>query len=266
MMKTAVAVRRGTGHLMQGLPCQDSAAGTSEPPCAAAVLCDGAGSRPHSERAAQCLSSWAAGWLPEVFGELYPLQPGEIAARLLREGMAQLSTLGMTPDECLCTFLAFARHEDGRWIAAHIGDGYILTPDAVLSYPENGLYANETYFFSGPYAAEHLRVTKGRDSTATAVLLTSDGCGDSLYDHSTDLPVPGVRKLCAGLEAHTREEAEQALACNLAEVFAGRSDDDLSLALLWCPAPELPREEFSPDAEPERSEPDETDLCDGCPA
>ena len=59
---------------------------------------------------------------------------------------------------------------------------YIFAPDEVLSYPENGMYANETYFFSGPHAAEHLRVRKGFDSGATAVLLTSDGCGDSLYD------------------------------------------------------------------------------------
>ncbi len=260
MMKTAVAVRRGTGHLLQELPCQDSAAGRSNAPCAAVALCDGAGSRKHSERGAQRLSSWAAGWLPEVFDQLYELQTDEIAAHILREGLAQLDELGMTPDECLCTFLAFARHEDGRWIAAHIGDGYIFAPDRVLSYPENGLYANETYFFSGPYAERHLRVFKGWDSTATAVLLTSDGCGDVLYDRSLDCPAPAVQKLCAGLAVHTPQEAEEALAYNLAEVFAARSDDDLSLALLWCSAPVWEQER--PEDEPERREWDETDLCD----
>ena len=266
MMKTAVAVQCGTGPLMQNLPCQDSAVGTSEPPCAAIALCDGAGSREHSERAAQCLSKWAADWLPKAFDELYNLPPDKLISCILQEGMAQLSKLNMTADECLCTFLAFARHEDGRWIAAHIGDGYILTPDTVLSYPENGMYANETYFFSGPYAAQHLRVSKGYDSAVTAVLLTSDGCGDALYDHSADCPAPAVRKLCAGLEIHTQLEAEQALACNLAEVFAGRSNDDLSLALLWCSAPDISQENSFRDENPERREPDETDLCDSSPA
>ena len=266
MMKTAAAVRQGTGHLMQGLPCQDRAAGSSRPPCAAVALCDGAGSRQHSERAAECLSQWAVQWLPGVFDRLYRLPEEGIAAVLLQEGLAQLRELEMPLDECLCTFLAFARHEDGRWIAAHIGDGCILLPDAVLSFPENGRYANETYFFSGPQAARHLRVRKGRDRTATAVLLTSDGCADALYDRCTGSPAPAVRKLCAGLETHTQEEAQQALARNLSEVFSGRSDDDLSLALLWCPAPELPGEDSIPDETPERREPDETDLCDGCPA
>ena len=254
MMKTAVAVRRGTGHLMQGLPCQDSAAGTAQPPCAAVVLCDGAGSRAHSELAAQRLSLWAAGWLPAAFDALYELEPGEAASSILREGLAELASLEMEPDECLCTFLAFARHEDGRWLAAHIGYGYIFAPDHVLSYPENGRYANETYFFSGPRAAEHLRVRKGRDENATAVLLTSDGCGDSLYDQGADRPAPAVRKLCAGLETHTPEEAQQALAYNLSEVFAGRSDDDLSLALLWCPAPDAAEPYDFPEEEPERSD------------
>ena len=255
-MKTAVAVRRGTSHLLRGTPCQDSAAGTSDPPCAAVVLCDGAGSREHSELAAQCLCRWASQWLPAAFEELYALAPEEAAAVILRAGMAQLATLEMPASECLCTFLAFARHEDGRWLMAHIGDGYILAPDRVLSYPENGLYANETYFFSGARALEHLRVHKGYDREATAVLLTSDGCGDSLYDQASDIPSPAVRKLCLGLAVHTEEEAEQALAYNLSEVFAGRSEDDLSLALLWCapPAPvpetdppvELPRETEDP--------------------
>lgn len=238
MMKIAAAVQRGTGHLAQGLPCQDCAVGWVSPSCAVVVLCDGAGSRANSHRAAQCLCDWASVWLAEMFDALYDLDRPAVAAYILREGLAQLDTLGMEPDECLCTFLAFARHADGRWLLAHIGDGYILAPDEVLSHPENGRYANETYFFSEPRAAEHLRIAKGCDWKETAVLLTSDGCGDSLYDRETDRPVPAVRKLCLGLAAHTSEEARQALAYNLSQVFAARSDDDLSLALLWCPAPE----------------------------
>lgn len=249
MMKTAAAVQRGTGHLAQGLPCQDRAVGRVGPSCAVVVLCDGAGSRADSHRAAQCLCDWASVWLAEAFDALYALDGPGAAARILREGLARLDALEMEPDECLCTFLAFARHADGRWLMAHIGDGYIFASDEVLSHPENGRYANETYFFSEPRAAEHLRVAKGRDRTETAVLLTSDGCGDALYDREADRPVPAVRKLCLGLAAHTSEEARQALAYNLSEVFAARSDDDLSLALLWCPAPEP----AAPDEYPERS-------------
>ena len=256
MMKTAVAVRRGTSHLLRGAPCQDSAAGTSQRPCAAVALCDGAGSRENSELAAQRLCTLAAEWLPEAFDELYALEEDDAAAAILREGLAQLDALAMTRDECLCTFLAFARHEDGRWLMAHIGDGYIFAPDEVLSYPENGMYANETYFFSGPHAAEHLRVKKGFDSGATAVLLTSDGCGDSLYDQPADRPSPAVRKLCLGLGSHTEEEAREALAYNLSEVFAGRSDDDLSLALLWCAPPESAFSTDFPGEMPERRDPE----------
>lgn len=264
--KAAAACLRGNDHVMMQLPCQDCAAAEVRPPLAVAVLCDGAGSCAHSELAAERLTQWLPGWLQAEFETLYALPDPQAAETLHAAGCAELKTLGMPPRECYCTLLFYAQHADGRWLCGHIGDGFIFRvadgASTVLSMPENGRYANETYFFSGPQAVEHLRIQRGQTDGETAVLLTSDGCGGALYNAEEQKIANAVRVLCSwpAVPDATEEEVTEAYRKALEERFAAVSDDDLSLAVLWCsldvPAPEqenTPPEE-APEREPEPKE------------
>ena len=123
-MGYARAVRTGQYHLLTGLPCQDRAEGRAEGPVALAVLCDGAGSCPGSEEAAEAVCRWALEDVPESFETLYALEGSVLAAELAARGQAALCLAGL--EERLCTMLLFACHEDGRWLAAHIGDGVLF--------------------------------------------------------------------------------------------------------------------------------------------
>ena len=235
-MKTAAAVRRGLAHQLRGIPCQDEARAAHTGDCAVAAVCDGAGSCPRSEVAARALCGWIVEWLPPRFEELYALEEGALVERVLAEGLRRLDDTGLDRWESSCTLVCAARHRDGRLLVLHVGDGFAFSGQEVLSHPENGRFAEETYFFSSPDAARHLRVLRRVEAGVTAVLLTTDGCGDALYDGEARRPAAAVKKLCDGIAACTEEEVAAALRRNLEEVFAQVSEDDLSLAMLWCGA------------------------------
>lgn len=233
-MKTAAAVRQGLAHRLRGTPCQDAARGAHNGQCAVAAVCDGAGSCPRSEVAARALCGWIVDWLPARFDELYGLEERALAARVLEAGLRRLDETGLDRPACSCTLLCAARHRDGRLLVLHIGDGFVFSGEEVVSWPENGRFADETYFFSGPDAAAHLRVLRRREAGDTALLLTSDGCGDALYDPDAGRPAAAVKKLCDGIARYPEEQVAAALEYNLAEVFSQVSEDDLSLAMLFC--------------------------------
>ncbi len=239
-IKFAAAYEVGTSHLLYGLPCQDRAAGGMREDISVIALADGAGSCPHSEEAAQKLTEWALAYLPVHFEELYYGKPDLNAAALVEDGQGALMELERPLQECYCTFLFFAVHRDGRWLCGHIGDGVIFLSNEegiqVLSHPENGKYHNETYFFSQDCAWEHFRFQIGRLSKAsdTAVLMTSDGGGEALYDRESQTPARAAASISTWLREHGQEEVEKALHEDLRERFSMRTDDDLSIALMYC--------------------------------
>lgn len=233
-MEYACAVCTGQYHLMAGLPCQDRAEGRAEGPVSLVILCDGAGSCPGSEAAAEAVCRWALEDVPASFEALCALDGPALSAELAARGQAALRAAGL--GDCLCTMLLFACHEDGRWLAAHIGDGFLFLREGnrarILSWPENGRFAKETFFLCEPDAAQHLRIYRGKASGALQAMLTSDGCGDCLCDWGAKRPAPAVDVMCGWLVDYGGQAASQAMAMELEELFSLRSDDDLSLAIL----------------------------------
>lgn len=235
--KVSAAYASGHHHTYTGAPCQDRAAGFLRAELAGVVLCDGAGSCPHSERAAQRLTEWLPDYLEQHFADLHSMSRDDAAADLVAAGQKELSTLGMPPEECWCTLLFYAAHADGRWICGHIGDGYIFRmrqDTAVLfSEPENGQASWETYFLSAPDAARHLRIRCGTLTEPYAVLLTSDGGGDTLYDRQNEKPASAVEQLCDWLmnPENDAETVTQALGRVVREKMTDGTDDDVSVAM-----------------------------------
>ena len=78
---------------MTGTPCQDRTAGFVRGALAGVVLCDGAGSCAHSERAAQRLMEWIPDYLQITFDTLCALPPEEAAATVAAAGQAALEVL-----------------------------------------------------------------------------------------------------------------------------------------------------------------------------
>lgn len=239
--KAAAAAVVGVHHQMVGIPCQDYAVAAHRGPISIAIVSDGAGSCARSGEASKAVAEWASAYVPIHFEMLFEMTKERTAAlHLVRRSAFYLRQAGLVPEESYCTLLFVAVHEDGRWICGHVGDGAIIRRDAegdrIMSYPENGEYRYETFFINEleSRAAQHLRMSCGELRSETSFLLTSDGCEDLLCQWDTSQPAPAATAMCQWLGEYDEDIVEKALQRDLAERFSQRSEDDLSIALLWC--------------------------------
>ncbi|MCC8363093.1 protein phosphatase 2C domain-containing protein [Lysobacter sp. A6] len=177
----------GRSHVDGGLPCQDAFARTCEGEVLIAVVCDGAGSQPRSHEGAQALSAEVVAFVAARVrdGAIAPsasLDAMTVCARdaiaSARAALAERATRdGAELAHFAATLVGVVADRDGGWFF-HIGDGVGAALDeagaCTVSLPENGEYANETYFVTGDEWEAHLRVSPIAGPVAS-VLLMSDG-------------------------------------------------------------------------------------------
>ncbi|WP_437275837.1 PP2C family serine/threonine-protein phosphatase [Sorangium sp. So ce375] len=173
---------RGPQHEQEGSPCQDVWAwGPAGERRVGLCLCDGAGSAAHPEIGAAAVAAAVV----EALRELAPESPQALgdavraacaAGRqaLLREADAR----ALAPADLACTLVAVAAWGDAVAVA-HLGDGAVVGRRrggelVVLSAPDRGEYANETWFVSSPSWEARLRV--GVHEGVDALCAFTDGC------------------------------------------------------------------------------------------
>lgn len=185
----------GTSHKSVNIPCQDSAtiSLSKDNAWVAATVCDGAGSAKHAEDGARYVSHQFNKKLIELAERLKTSPPGGwvndaiiqyvIEIRDGLRGLAQKDDIA----EYHTTLVAALLGPKGG-IAIHIGDGIVFAGKAifdkklnralidnfVVSTPENGEYANETYFITESTWLKHLRILPLPDAN-WAVLATDGG-------------------------------------------------------------------------------------------
>ena len=141
-------------------------------------------------------------------------------------------------EDYACT-LIFAAADNDRMVLGHLGDGIAFTVDAqsaeIASAPDNGEYANETFFFTARDAVERLRLTARRLDSPVSVLLASDGAAASLLRRADQAVAPAVSRLCEWTVAHSRKQMHAALKANLEGMFRQKTTDDCSVAIMADP-------------------------------
>lgn len=187
--KVFAAAAIGKSHIDGGIPCQDAFAQNVVGETLVAVVCDGAGSQPFSHVGASSVSAavvegfsqrLACGEALCALGaDAFAALAGEIVAQARAAIEARAVADGHELGHYACTLVgAVADGERGFFF--HIGDGQAVMDgrDAslppLMSLPENGEYANETYFVTGEAWREHLRITP-IDRAQRAIVLMSDG-------------------------------------------------------------------------------------------
>lgn len=178
----------GKSHIDGGLPCQDALAHERVGDVLVGVVCDGAGSHALSHLGAQAISSsvsialagrltagedllaFSVDALTVVVAEAVAGARAALEAEAIAQG-------GVLADYSATLVGVIAGAKGGCFF--HIGDGLGIARAGadvapVLSLPENGEYANETYFVSGEFWREHLRLTPF-PMPATTIALMSDG-------------------------------------------------------------------------------------------
>jgi hypothetical protein len=188
---TAASVR-GPDHARERRPRQDACAWRAEGSRLVAAIADGAGSAPMSREGARVCSAAVV----EVLSGL-PLPPRdgeEPAVRAAVEAaiadarsrlVCRLACSGAGSLRDYCATLVGVWAEEQRGWLFHIGDGAAAAArtenpgDSVVSPPDNGRFAEETFFFTDRTWREHLRIMPF--SARNLVVLVSDGVGSFTF-------------------------------------------------------------------------------------
>jgi len=242
----------GTQHRVSGGRCEDAwSAVRRDYPDGRTILgvcvCDGAGSTSHGWLGAKIASRVLAAWLADNFDRALaaPVEDNRwsissVAKRAIRH-VAEKA--GLSIKDYACTTVALAVSSDGRWIAAHLGDGAIVGmfdgSPRLISLPRKGEFANETYFITDPDSVENIEFqsSAGFDNgePATAFALFTDGVEVTLVNRHTRQVAPALAYMLEWLADHDEDEVAQDLEEQLKTVFQQRTGDDCTLTLIARP-------------------------------
>lgn len=240
----------GSGHTEAGLPCQDAFAHEVAGDVLCAVVCDGAGSATASDQGSRLLADGVVKALARRAGERQDFPAlaiddlrSELVAiigALRRELQACANAAGLRLNDYAATLVGVVATSDGGWLF-HVGDGVgVARPRAetspeIVSQPENGEYANETYFVTGSEWLAHLRLLPIPEPVAMIALM-SDGAAPFVMQRGlSGLFRPFMDPVEQYLGTATREAGDGALAGLLGDprTHAITSDDKTLLIARW---------------------------------
>jgi hypothetical protein len=161
----------GAGHLKTGDPCQDACVirTSDDGEWVIIVVSDGAGTANRSREGSELVVKFFSDALLKLVSELNHRSPGHwindfVIKKVLdtREALRGLAKSDNIKD-FNCTLVACLQGPSGGF-SIHIGDGAIFGSESsntglFVSPPENGEYANETFFITEGDWVKHLRIT-----------------------------------------------------------------------------------------------------------
>lgn len=245
MNSGAIAIQeRGHSHETSGLPCQDYCNAGVTSSKAWLALADGAGFSPLAQHGAIATVQSMKGllWRFRRAGKcgLNETEKSTFLAGIL-EHLDRIAKKKACDLELLASTLLAVQTWEGHYLALHLGDGAIGCYHAdgsvtELSGPENGRYANQTWFTTSSDACEHLRVYHGALGDIQGFCAFSDGAADSLYDDREHLFAPVVPEIFKMMQT----DGVDATRANLGELMQGairnQTNDDVSFACFLLPA------------------------------
>jgi len=246
--KVFAASAIGKNHIDTGIPCQDDFSYHLVGDVFVGVVCDGAGSASHSEIGAKACSRSVVDTITAK------LEKGETdsvlgvcerdfmvfaveAARAKLQSVADES--GCDFKDLSCTLVGCVASPKGGCLF-HIGDGFAVADfdegESVVSLPENGEYANETYFVTAAEWQSKLRVTPLPTAQAGCVALMSDGAAPFVINKGrTGMYKPFIEPVLRYLSSATQDEGDSGLKDTLSDerTYTITGDDKtLMVALL----------------------------------
>jgi len=251
MWRVFSASATGQRNLEQGAAGQDACHCVVTDDVLVAVVCDGAGSVREGRTGADFVAHALTGLLADAWrAHRGPpdLRPEGEALRAIVQGAVEtvrnrLADLAVSHqcalEEFSCTLVGCVASPDGGCLF-HIGDGFAIQQDAsgeaVLSRPENGEFADETYFVTDTSWRDHLRVTPLRAPERGCIIgLMSDGTAPFAVDRArSGFFRPFIDPITAYLREATASIGNEALRNLLESSRASEiSPDDKTLLLAF---------------------------------
>lgn len=240
MWKSVNAKIQGTLHKKLDIPCQDYTTSSNKEEVYIIVLADGAGSAKHSERGAKIACEAVQSFISKNFISIYNTEAKEVKANLIHRIRTRLGIAAKknncNKDEFASTLLFVAVRHD-MFICGHLGDGVIGIIDnqqqvRVLSLPENGEFANFTFFTTSKNYQYHLRLIKGKIDDIEAFLIMSDGAADCLFHKKTNQFANAVLLFSNWIKQYEHHKVSEAIKDNMEKIFSQYTTDDCSINIL----------------------------------
>lgn len=242
----------GRSHEKEQVPCQDRTLTYSDGTIYFISLADGAGSAKLSDTGAEVALNTLCQIMQSEYKQLCESDEEELASYLLNH---ILHALQLKADELqtslheFASTLLFAVTDGTTYMTGHLGDGIIACKRnslEVYSYPENGEYANATFFTTSKDARQKLRITRGDIKEIEAFFLMSDGTSASMLRNTDHTVAPALSTIATWLKEYDEATVTQALQQNLEKSIRLKTFDDCSLAVMVKQYNSSQQEEASP--------------------
>jgi transposase-like protein len=238
--KAAHASVVGSKHLKAGFRCQDASAikVNQAKDALAACVCDGAGSARYSDLGAEAVANAVTKLLCEKANKFISNTLAE--ADILKTARAaideQVKIHGGEVKDYACTIVALLVTNE-KAVTAHLGDGVIaMVEDSsprVLSSPDNGEFANQTFFVTSSSAPHRMRVNVIPISPLVkSFALMSDGAQASLYDKKNNIVSSVVEQMASWLDDAPAEEVNLGMQSAIQDSLIPKTDDDCTVAVI----------------------------------
>ncbi len=188
-------VRRGKSHQRHGKECQDAIFMLSEKKRVSIALSDGAGSAKLSSIGSKIVTETLSKAFFNDFERLWDIREKEDLPRIISSLSKsaiqnEINKSGGNMEDYNSTLLLFAA-KGKRAIMAHIGDGIAILKEKndfkVLSKPENGEFANQTFFIGENDCERHIKVQSFIiERPSMTLFLMSDGAEKCYYSRARD--------------------------------------------------------------------------------
>ncbi len=232
-MKTVATTLTGYTHEKKNIECQDAVKTYSCDTFSIISLSDGAGSKPFAFESADLATTETINYF-KLFLARHSINEFD-SSKFIDYIQKSFQAKNYTTENAGAT-LIFAVTVGNNYLIGHMGDGVAIIENSdvfsVISYPENGEYLNQTFFFPSEAPYEHFRVTTGKLGESAAIIITSDGISDCLYDHKTGDVANAVRLMVNWTRDYTERKCIDVLQNNLKIVFSEYSADDKSIAIV----------------------------------
>lgn len=164
MLKLGGISIRGGSHVLKDIPCQDAFCIKVNGDRTVIVVSDGAGSATHSDVAAARYVEMVSEEIVSGESKLSVSLVQEFINKAVESAKRDLVDKFDVSTRELAATLVGCVVESGHCISFHVGDGALVIFDrngaCYFSHPENGEYANETYFVTMEDWNEKLRINE----------------------------------------------------------------------------------------------------------
>lgn len=230
----------GKSHIKAKKVCQDKTFTYKENGAIVSALADGAGSYEYSDIGAIIACKSICKFIGDNFDELINMSNAneviyKIVNRVVEELEKKANEMQCGKEQLSSTLLCVAIKNDDV-IVFHVGDGLIAGLKngelKTLTMPDNGEFANATYFITSPRAYEKARLLKGKTNGFQGFALMSDGSTASLYNKKLQKPAFAIAKLIIGLQYTFQTSYLDTVKYLMDYEIHERTTDDCSIALI----------------------------------